>query len=647
MTDTAVNVFELFAKIGLDDTGYKKTLEEDVEKAKKFANSLGILQTSASKSESQIQSLTETTKQLSEAEVKVEESTKELQSQIEPLVESTEDLAESEKKAEESTEKLSEEIDEAGDKASKTTSRFSKLAESLKKGLKTAAKVGTAAIGAAATGVVALTKQAVESYAEYEQLVGGAELMFGKAYDTVAENAKKAYATVQMSQSEYLQQVNGFATGLKTALGGDEQAAAELADRIVTAEADIIAATGNTKENVQNAFNGIMKSNFTMLDNLQIGITPTKEGFQEVIDKVNDWNKANGEATNYQMGNLADMQSALVDYIDMVGMSGYAQSEASRTIQGSLASTKAAYSNLITGLADDNANIEELISNFVTSVAGDGTEGNPGLIGNILPRVEKILGGGSELIERAFPVIMDKIPAIIESTLPKVVTSAVKIIESLVAGIEQNPDAIVNTVMTVMDVFINGITDMLPDIIVVGALLLGKFALGIVEAIPDLVGKIPQIVTEIVDGFGAKAEEFKSIGTNIVKGLWEGIKAMGSWLKEKIFGWFDNLVDEVKENEEIHSPSRKWARVLGKPMGQGVGVGAVEGLEEAERLIQGEMDNMTASVTADVNSSYLGAMKTPTDQTNELLSEMINLFKSGKAKTNVTNTRDFRSVSYG
>ena len=136
--------------------------------------------------------------------------------------------------------------------------------------------------------------------------------MFGDAFETVMENAKNAYKTVQMSQNEYLQQVNGFATGLKTAFGGNEQAAAELAHKIVKAEADIIAATGNTAENVQNAFNGIMKSNFTMLDNLQIGITPTKEGFQEVIDKVNEWNEANGRATNYQMGNLADMQSALV-----------------------------------------------------------------------------------------------------------------------------------------------------------------------------------------------------------------------------------------------------------------------------------------------------------------------------------------------
>jgi hypothetical protein len=147
------------------------------------------------------------------------------------------------------------------DQASK---KISNLSSKLGSGLKTAAKIGTAAVGMASTAIVGLTKQAVESYAEYEQLVGGAELMFGKAYDTVAKNAQNAYKTVQMSQNEYLQQVNGFATGLKTALGGNEQAAADLSHRIIQAEADVIAATGNTAENVQNAFNGIMKSNFTI-----------------------------------------------------------------------------------------------------------------------------------------------------------------------------------------------------------------------------------------------------------------------------------------------------------------------------------------------------------------------------------------------
>lgn len=235
-------------------------------------------------------------------------------------------------------------------------------------------------------GVVAdVGKAAYTSYARYEQLAGGAQLMFGDAYDFVAEKARNAYKTVQMSQNDYLQQVNGFATGLKTALGGNVQAAAELADKVITAEADVVAATGNTQEAVQNAFNGIMKSNFTMLDNLQLGITPTKEGFQQLIDKVNEWNAENGEATAYTIDNLADCQAALVDYIEMQGLAGYAANEAAGTIEGSTASMKAAWQNLATGMADSSADMEGLTKDFVDSVFTAGQ--------NIIPRVQQIVTG--------------------------------------------------------------------------------------------------------------------------------------------------------------------------------------------------------------------------------------------------------------
>lgn len=235
-------------------------------------------------------------------------------------------------------------------------------------------------------GVVAdVGKAAYTSYARYEQLAGGAQLMFGDAYDFVAEKARNAYKSVQMSQNDYLQQVNGFATGLKTALGGNVQAAAELADKVITAEADVVAATGNTQEAVQNAFNGIMKSNFTMLDNLQLGITPTKEGFQQLIDKVNEWNAENGEATAYTIDNLADCQAALVDYIEMQGLAGYAANEAAGTIEGSTASMKAAWQNLATGMADSSADMEGLTKDFVDSVFTAGQ--------NIIPRVQQIVTG--------------------------------------------------------------------------------------------------------------------------------------------------------------------------------------------------------------------------------------------------------------
>lgn len=278
-------------------------------------------------------------------------------------------------------------FEEGIDGASKKTSMF---AEMLKANL--ASDAIMSGMKKIAGAVVDIGKSAFNSYADYEQLVGGAELMFGDAYDFIAQKAKKAYSTVQMSQNDYLKQVNGFATGLKTALGGNVQAAAELADRIITAEADVVAATGNTQESVQNAFNGIMKSNYTMLDNLQLGITPTKEGFQQLINTVNEWNAANGKATDYTIDNLADCQSALVDYIEMQGLAGYAANEAADTIQGSTASMKAAWENLATGMADDNANMEELVQDFVDSVFTAGK--------NIVPRVEQIVTGvGTATVE--------------------------------------------------------------------------------------------------------------------------------------------------------------------------------------------------------------------------------------------------------
>lgn len=388
------------------------------------------------------------------------------------------------------------------DQASK---KLSDISSKLGNGLKTAAKVGTAAVSVASTAIIALTKQSIESYAEYEQLVGGAELMFGDAFDYVKQKSQEAYKTVQMSQNEYLKQANGFATGLKTSLKGNEKAAAELADKIITAEADIIAATGNTQENVQNAFNGIMRSNFTMLDNLQIGITPTKEGFQEVIDKVNEWNATNGKATKYQMGNLADMQSALVDYIDMVGMSGYAQREASETITGSLSSMKSAWSNLITGISDDNADFNKLIENFVGSIVGYVDEsGNQvkGFADNILPRIKVALGGVGSLIKELAPIISAEIPPLISSLLPDLIEGVMGIISSLSTALPEMV-TMVNTVLGEQAVplvmsLINGILGMLPEIVKSANTLILSLASGIGQALPELLPAVVSVINEIV-----------------------------------------------------------------------------------------------------------------------------------------------------
>ena len=490
------------------------------------------------------------------------------------------------------------------------SSQVETLSGKLKSGLATAAKVGASAVVAAGAAIVAIGKQAVEQYAEYEQLVGGAELMFGDAYDFVAEKAKNAYSTVQMSQNDYLKQVNGFATGLKTALGGNAQAAAELADKIVNAEADVVAATGASQEMVQNAFNGIMRSNYVMLDNLQLGITPTKEGFQEVIDKVNEWNAANGEATNYVIDNLADAQSALVDYIEMQGLQGYAANEAANTIQGSLASMRGAWQNLLTGVADDNANFEVLVSSFVDSLVGVGE--------NIIPRINIVIQGLTQLITQASQTIIPLAVETLLQNLPSIVAAGMDLIMALVNGILDNIDLLIDCTLELIDVVVNKLIENLPKLIDGGIRLIIALGIGIIEAIPQLVGKIPEIITAIIEGFASGASRILDIGKNIVEGVWQGIKNAAKWLKDKVFGFFDGIIGGVKDFLGISSPSKVFAGIGGF-MAEGLGEGFDDQFKSVKKDIENSMSFDAGIITADANisknyaSGYYGAASVSSD----------------------------------
>lgn len=481
--------------------------------------------------------------------------------------------------------------DEAKNEVSETTEHAKRKGAEL---LKTIGKIGAAAVAAGSTAVLAIGKQALSAYADYEQLAGGAELMFGEAYDFIAEKAKNAYSTVQMSQNDYLQQVNGFATGLKTALGGNEQAAAELADRIINAEADVVAATGNSQEAVQNAFNGIMKSNYTMLDNLQIGITPTKEGFQEVIDKVNEWNAANGRATAYQIENLADCQNALVDYIEMVGMQGYAANEAASTIQGSVASMKGAWSNLLVGIADENADFKTLTSNFVDSLVAVGA--------NIIPRVNVIIQGLTQLITQASQTIIPLVVQTLLENLPSIIAAGMDLIMALVNGVLDNIDLLVDCVLELIDVIVDKLIENLPKLIDGGIKLTVALANGLIKAVPDLLSKIPQIIYAIVNGLVSGIPDVMEVGKNMVRGVWEGIKGMGDWLWNCVKGFFSGIVDGVKNFLGIASPSKVFAGI-GSFMAEGLGEGFDDQFKDVKKNIEDGMNFDAANASINVSGN--------------------------------------------
>jgi phage-related protein len=385
-------------------------------------------------------------------------------------------------------------------------------------------KIGEAiknTVSAMVDGVKQLMSAATESYASYEQLQGGAQLMFGEGYDYIAQQAETAAGRIQMSTNDYLTQVNGMAVGLTTALGGNAQAAAQLADKVVTAEADVVAATGQSTEAVQNAFNGVMRGNYTLLDNLGLGIKGTKEGMQEVIDQMNKWNAENGKATQYTIDNVADCQAALTDYVAYVGMAGYASNEGATTIEGATATMKASWENLLTSIGRSDANFNNIItqlSNSAQNYLNVMMEFADTAITNIANSLPQVLDAAISLLENNFPKITQLVTKVITEIGPKIMEALPQLlsavsnifaqlwntIQQLTAGIDFI--AIMNDIVTKaiegLVAVIGGIVDWLgtqgPTIMSAAGSLFGNLATGLLQAIPQVLSVLPSLISTLV-----------------------------------------------------------------------------------------------------------------------------------------------------
>lgn len=377
---------------------------------------------------------------------------------------------------------------------SETSSKAETLAGKLKGGLATAAKVGGAAIAAAGAAAVAITKQAVENYGEYEQLVGGVETLFKSSADTVMQYAANAYQTAGMSANEYMNTVTAFSASLLQSMGNDTDAAAEKANLAITDMSDNANKMGSSMESIQNAYSGFAKQNYTMLDNLKLGYGGTKEEMQRLLDDANALNAAQGNYTNYTIDSYADVVDAIHTVQTEMGITGTTQLEASTTIQGSIASMKAAYDNFITGLGDENADMAELTTNLLGSTVT--------VAENLLPVVEKILENIGVVVQEKGPEMIEKFVGYAIEKLPQVIELGMKMVLAIVSGLANNLPQIVRSVLDMM------------------ATIVKTF----VSSLPDIVG----------------------VGKQIVKGLWEGIKAMGGWIKEKVGSFFSGIVSGVK-----------------------------------------------------------------------------------------------------
>ena len=361
------------------------------------------------------------------------------------------------------------------------------LGDKLKGSIVAAAKAATVALGAAVTGVAALSTAAVNSYGEYEQLVGGVETLFKDSSAVVMEYATNAYKTAGLSANEYMTTVTSFSASLLQSLGGDTEQAAQMADMAITDMSDNVNKMGSTMESVQNAYNGFAKQNFTMLDNLKLGYGGTKEEMERLLS---DAEKLSG--IEYDVSSYADIVSAIHIIQTEIGITGTTALEASTTIQGSISSMKSAWENLVTGLADDNADMSQLVGNVVDSAKT--------VAQNIIPVIETAISSIGQMITELAPVIGTELPGLIMQVLPSLLEAGVQLLQGIVEGIVTAFPELQAAAAELFNRFIGFLQENLPQMISSGMETILSFSAGFRENVGTLVDNAIELIMTLADG---------------------------------------------------------------------------------------------------------------------------------------------------
>lgn len=577
-----------------------------------------------------------------------------------------------------STEDLGDELKETGDEAEKSGDKFEKLGGVLKG---VGAAMGAVAIAAGAA-AVKLGKEVIAAYADYEQLVGGVDTLFGDSSQTVQNYAANAFKTAGMSANEYMETVTGFSASLIQSLGGDTTKAAEVADMAITDMADNANKMGTNLSSIQTAYQGFAKQNYTMLDNLKLGYGGTKSEMERLLA---DAEKISG--IKYDLTSFSDLTEAIHVIQTEMGITGTTALEATETISGSISGMQSAIDNLMAGLGNADADIEMLVGNVVESfqhvvknvvpIIENIVKALPAVldgiliaIGDLLPTLlstvvnlftqilETILSLLPELIPAAVDAVLtivgaliDNLPLLIDaavqlitalveglgSALPELIPAAVEAIITIVQGLLDSMDQILEAAFAIIQglaegllnalpqlidalpevimTIINFITNNLPLIIEMGVKLTVQLAFGLIKAIPQLVARLPEIIAAIVTGLGKAVSAVFEIGQNIVTGLWNGIKSLGSWISDKVGGFFSGIVDGAKNLLGIRSPSLVFAGI-GENMGLGIGEGFTSAMKGVEKDIT---DSIPTDVDLDMNANIHRSMNDTAMNTKRLV----------------------------
>ena len=479
--------------------------------------------------------------------------------------------------------------------------------------------VGTLKKVIAAAGIGKIISESINLGGALQQSLGGVETLFKDSADTVKQYAAQAYKTVGLSANDYMEQTTSFAASLLSSVSQDTQAAADLANMAMVDMADNSNKMGTSMQDIQNAYQGFAKRNYTMLDNLKLGYGGTQAEMQRLLK---DAEKISG--VHYDLDNLADMYSAIHVIQKEMDITGTTAKEASTTLTGSFAAMKAAAENVLadwsTG-ADLTAPLQGLVETAQTF-----------LVGNLLPMIGNVLAGIPELVYTLVPEILQSgtqlvtslaegftqgIPDFLSNALPQLL----QFTEELRANAGQFVDAGLNMITQLLNGLIAGLPDLiayvpdiiinicgvindnLPKILAQGVSIIVQLIAGLVQAVPSLLAnwkKILQAVLSVIS-----AINWLNIGKNILTGVANGVKSMGSSMLNAFKGGFSSALNWIKS---LPSQAVQWGKNLiqsfingltGK--GGAVGAGAIAATAGAT-IAKTASGNDWSSVWADANA---------------------------------------------
>ena len=414
----------------------------------------------------------------------------------------------------------------------------SAVASGLGSAIKATAKGASVAIGAGVTAVGALVTGSVKAFADFQQLTGGVETLFGaggqsledyaagigKSVDAasseynklmasqqaVFDNANKAYETAGLSANAYMETVTSFSASLLQSLGGDTQKAASVADQAIIDMADNANKMGTSMDMIQNAYQGFAKQNYTMLDNLKLGYGGTKEEMQRLLTDAGKL--AN---TKFDISSYADIIEAIHVIQNDMGITGTTANEAATTISGSAASMKAAWGNMLVSLTTGGDNFNKSIDALVQT--------STTFARNVLPAVTGALSGVGKLIEGLAPMIAQELPGLVATVLPSLVNAAQSLVSGLITGISSNIPQLSQVATQVFTAFANFILQSVPQILLVGLDLIVGLAQGLTQGLPQILQQGVQSIVNFCNGITSRIPTIITTAIQLVQSLVQGL----------------------------------------------------------------------------------------------------------------------------